>query len=127
MMNDKWEDGSRRHAASVNDVHIDATKGFNIQSPQRLSRQRAFLHFHNSLNFHSKNVQNVSRTYFFTYVQNIKQVEAILSEKFEVIELWGLSDVWLRDIVVVNETIKSRKSEKERRKGVKDETELRVT
>jgi hypothetical protein len=52
-----------------------------------------FLHFYNSLNFHSKNIRNVFRTYFITYVQSMKQVEAISSEKFEVTgERWG-SDV----------------------------------
>ena len=50
---------------------------------------------YNSLNFLSKKARNVFRTYLFTYIQHMKAVETILSEKIEVDERWVLSDEWL--------------------------------
>ena len=83
---------------------IDTTKGLinqfgSISATARpaVCDKHLFLHFYNSLKFHSKKARNVFLTYFFTHVQNMKLVEAILSEKIEVTERWGVSDVWLRD------------------------------
>ena len=46
-------------------------------------------HFYNSLKFRSKNAWNILCIYLFIYVQNMRPVEAFLSEIFEVTEqLW---------------------------------------
>ena len=83
---------------------IDTTKGsinqfgsISATAQPAVCDKHLFLHFYNSLKFHSKKARNVFLTYFFTYVQHMKLVEAILSEKIEVTERWGVSDVWLRD------------------------------
>ena len=83
---------------------IDTTKGsinqfssISATAQPAVCDKHMFLHFYNSLKFHSKKAWNVFLTYLFTYVQHMKLVEAILSEKIEVTERWGVSDVWLRD------------------------------
>ena len=53
---------------------------------------------YNSLNLLSKKARNVFRTYLVTYIQHMKPVETILSEKIEVDERWVLSDEWLSRI-----------------------------